>query len=190
MMGDWGMTKLAKHLCGAAAGLIGLSAASGAFAGVTPSDVMTVFDGSHDIVDQQVVFELDEDPTNIITSTVAIDPSQFGNATVLIEPGTGQPSDIVGVCACGVGGALMLGFESDGDPGPVFVPGAFPRTFVEAKKPVDITLYLAPALQAQGWTATFSSDLEVPEPATWALMLVGLGAIGYAARSRRPARTA
>jgi hypothetical protein len=37
---------------------------------------------------------------------------------------------------------------------------------------------------ASGFTATFSNVSAVPEPATWALMLVGFGAVGASMRSR------
>ena len=176
-------------LCAAA--VLGLAAAPHAQAGVGPSDVMTVFDATGAIVDQQVVFELDEDGVSIITSNVAIDPSQYGGAIVLTEPNTpGLVSDIVGICTCGVNGAEMLGFVSDSDVGPAATPASFgtPATFLlETGKPIDITQFLAPSLRSVGWTATFRSDSEVPEPAGWALMLLGFGAVGYAARSRRSA---
>jgi len=35
------------------------------------------------------------------------------------------------------------------------------------------------------WTASFPVSAGVPEPATWAMMLLGFGAIGFAMRRRR-----
>ena len=37
------------------------------------------------------------------------------------------------------------------------------------------------------WTATFPAAAGVPEPATWAMMLMGFGAMGFAIRRRRDA---
>lgn len=40
-----------------------------------------------------------------------------------------------------------------------------------------------------GGNATFQPTAPVPEPATWAMMLIGFGAIGFAMRRRREDRT-
>ena len=37
------------------------------------------------------------------------------------------------------------------------------------------------------WTASFPATAGVPEPATWAMMLMGFGAVGFAIRRRRGA---
>ena len=39
---------------------------------------------------------------------------------------------------------------------------------------------------AYSGTLTFASQSAVPEPATWALMLIGFGAVGFSVRRRRP----
>ena len=56
--------------------------------------------------------------------------------------------------------------------------------------PVDVTQFLSTDLQNRGYTASFASDVEaVPEPATWAMMILGVGLIGAGLR-RRSAATA
>lgn len=39
------------------------------------------------------------------------------------------------------------------------------------------------------WTATFPATAGVPEPATWAMMMMGFGAMGFAIRRRRDTNT-
>jgi hypothetical protein len=148
------------------------------------SDQLLVLDGSGHFIDRPIEFEPGENAGQIFTTSVAIDPSQFGNATVLTDGLNGPASDIFGICTCGPGGTLALGFASDSETQSVNF-GVFPRTFVEAG-PISATLYLAPALQAQGWTATFTSDVAdgVPELSTWAMMILGFGSVGLRLRRR------
>jgi hypothetical protein len=101
----------------------------------------------------------------------------LGNPTVLTE-GSGA-SDIFGVYT-GFGN-YYLGFESDDEtPIPLIEP---PRTYPEGNGLFDATIYLAPGLRDAGYTATFWSDPEAPEPGT--LALLGLGIVGLAFRRRR-----
>ncbi len=55
--------------------------------------------------------------------------------------------------------------------------------------PVDLTSLLAPALRSAGYTATLSASgaytEAVPEPATWTMMLLGVGGLGAVLRRRR-----
>jgi hypothetical protein len=178
----------------AAAAIVALSVAAGssANAGTVPSDVLTVFDGTGAIFAQTIAPELGEDPTHLYTVAVEIDPNQFGKSTVLLDPGQtaggGQYSDIVGVAR--VGGALTLAFVSDSDSAAVsFVVGPN-AIFLPEAGPIDVTQYLSQKLQAAGWTATFSSDVDTaaaPLPSTWSMMLIGLAALGLLAyhRSRK-----
>ncbi len=182
------MSKLSSGLMTAAAVMVSvgvLTAITPANAGIQRvSDQLLVLDGNGNFVDRAVGFEPGEDPTQIITSIVAIDPNQFGNATVLTDGRNGPASDIFGICTCGPGFTLALGFASDSETQAVNF-GVFPRTFVESG-PISATLYLDPALQAQGWTATFTSDVAegVPELSTWAMMILGFGSVGLRLRRR------
>lgn len=146
------------------------------------SDWLNVYDGHKTLVESAILDEHGENAGSIVALSVAIDPGQFGNATVLREP-NGQDSDIFGICTCGVGGALALGFASD-EEGHGVSFGVFARTFKENAFRYDATLYLAPDLQARGWTAFFSSD--APEPGSWAMMIAGFGLVGAALRRRVP----
>lgn len=176
--------------CAAAIAFAGLAGSAPADAGVIYSDTLTVYDGAGKVVDFVGATDAQES-AGIFASSVAIDPSQFGNPTVLAEgnilPTFGY-SDIVGVCTCGPGNGLALGFASDGDPGLIDY-GQYPITIRE-NGPVDVTMYLDPGLRGQGYTAWFLSDGDVPEPATWALMLVGFGLAGAGLRRRAAVRTA
>ena len=55
-----------------------------------------------------------------------------------------------------------------------------------------ITVSGTVASQSGSYAGTFNLGqvtAPVPEPATWALMLVGFGAVGYSLRSRKTLRT-
>ena len=139
-----------------------LALAGSAMAQAAPpvSDSMTVYDPNGGIFAQILAFEGNEDPAHIYALSVGIDPSQFGNPTVLTE-GNGLDSDIFGVCTLDGGVSLQLCFSSDSETQGVNY-GTFPRTFPEGNGIWDATMYLDPSLQAAGYHATFISDTEVP----------------------------
>ena len=171
-----------KNLLAGAALAIGLMLPASAQAA---SDTFTVFDPSGQIFVSVSLDEAGEDAGTIIVVPVAFNAALFGDATNLTEP-DGTFSDIFGVCTCGVGGALALGFASDTDTNGVNF-GSFPRTFAEGNGIFDATIYLDLDLQRQGYTAQFISDVEsaVPEPATWAMMLFGFGIMGVGIRRQK-----
>jgi hypothetical protein len=158
---------------------IAVAAMTPAYA-VTLSDEFIVRDPLGNTVPEWSVSVFEGSSENIlVTSPVPVDTNQFGNATVLVEPGvdpqTGY-SDIFGLV-----NPTTFAFVSDGDPGLANV-GLTP-TFIlilETGLPVDATRYLDLGLQAQGYTATFQSDVNgvVPLPAALPLFASGLGALG------------
>jgi hypothetical protein len=187
--------RIALLTVAAAAAVAGIAASTAALAAPAYSDTLTVYDGAGNVVDFIGVTEAQEAANGgnfVYTSSIAFDPSQLGNATVLAEPGVDPAigySDIVGICTGGVCGGGALGFASDTDSGSIYF-GNFARTFLENGQPVNITLYLDPGLQAQGYSAYFWSDADVPEPAAWSLMLIGFGLAGGALRRRASVRAA
>lgn len=148
------------------------------------SDTLTVYDPQGNVFMSASANEANEDAATIISVPIAVDAAQFGNATDILEP-DGTVSDIFGVCSCGANNALALGFASDTDTQGVNF-GSFPLSSPEGNGIFDATMYLDPALRNQGYTAQFISDAApVPEPATWAMMLLGFGAVGVALRRGR-----
>jgi len=145
------------------------------------SDYFRVTDPNGKVVYQFAVSEGIEDPNEIYFINVKglVDPSQFGNATTLVEP-DGSFSDIFGIAS--INGDLFLAFNSDSETSPAAY-GNQGNIFLEEGQggTWDATMYLNPSLQAQGYTAQFWSDgdVVVPEPGTMALLGAGLmGVIG------------
>ncbi len=70
--------------------------------------------------------------------------------------------------------------------GPVQI--AYDAAALLAKSPADV-LFGAGTIVNAGSTALFTLEYEsvIPEPATWALMIVGFGMVGVAARRRKAA---
>jgi hypothetical protein len=147
------------------------------------------------------------DPTGAVFSVVAFGATEAGNFfwipglpvipglpfTVLLEP-SGQLSDIFGVFII-PGAGPVLGFHSDAELGPPvpFPPGPFFPPIVETPGfnpgfvmepgqtltiPYSVAAYLPP-----GFTGFFVTD-AIPEPETYALLLAGLGLLGFVARRR------
>jgi hypothetical protein len=120
-----------------------------------------------------------------------IDPSQFGNPTYL-SGAVGTLSDMYGIIRSpNSPGGFALGYLSDDEVAgfdillasqlfgvdPQVIANAIPNAPLENPNGDDATKYLDPVLQAQGVTATFTSDSEVPEPVE-AVRLAGLGGMG------------
>jgi len=63
----------------------------------------------------------------------------------------------------------------------------FALSFSGSSQSLNLAVGRLPNFSFSG-SGTFAADVPVPEPASWALMLVGFGAIGGAIRSRRGER--
>jgi hypothetical protein len=159
------------------------------------SDTLIVFSPNGAIFAQVSALQSQEgNGTNVflIGNPFIADPAQFGHATTLCEVAgcnaTSPPSDfsdIFGVVEATILGQnfFFLAFTSDGENGTSFGnQGAIFLNEVPGFA-YNATMYLLPSLQAQGYTATFVSDGEVPEPTS--LVLLGTGLLGLMGVSRR-----
>ena len=138
--------------------------------------------------------EQDYDGTNLYTMSFwylpvdLADPNKASNVMQLVEA-NGSISDIVFMLVDV--NANYLVFASDGDAGglPDFsiLPNVSVDYFTETDNPFDVTSYLATALQAAGWTATFQSAdiyVDTPEPGTFTILGLGLAGLGFARRRK------
>jgi PEP-CTERM motif len=117
----------------------------------------------------------------MIGGLVDTNPLFLGKWIGVTEPGTDALSDIVGIPTSGT-----LAFISDlAD----FSGLTIFRSVAETSGPIGVSDLLGPASRLVD-TASFQSDFEastVPEPSTWAMMLLGFAGLGYAGFRRRAA---
>jgi hypothetical protein len=170
--------------------------------GAPVSDILTVFNPAGAVDTQLTLFEDGvfscvagtftcgsianvglgtEDPNGLYYITAPVDPTQLGAPVNVAEAG-GTFSDIFGVASIS---QEVLGFTSDTETAPpAFAPVG---SIVESEQngPLSATIYLAPDLRIAGWTATFQSDPEIPEPATLTLVASGAALLGFARRRVR-----
>jgi hypothetical protein len=170
------------------------------------SAYMRVIDGSGALIDEVKAFAEDTAPGQIFTLGEAVDPAKFPSATVVRRP-DGSIRDVFGICACGVGGGYAIGFAtyrvdatpSPSDPPPPPPPSP-PPEFGPPPGHMQITSFFDVFTEltvdgGQTWIPAepgahieYWSKDSVPEPATWAMMVGGLGIAGALLRSRRAVR--
>jgi len=174
------------------------------------SDELRITDGGGKVRYDMKILETAATPESIAIHKVLVkgvtpifDPAQYGRYIVLFDTGpVTRISDVIGIYAMKspTGNVLNFGFASDNETmspslTKFIAPGVAPPPAIPETGPIDVTRFLNPALQANAWKATFSSDVEngvgtgspasVPEPGAWVMLLTGLGAIGAALRSAR-----
>ncbi len=111
----------------------------------------------------------------------------FDNQFNFYEPGTSVLSDTAEIS--GNAGDNFLTFSFLSDNGSLLNALPFGGHFDENGQWQDI---VAAGIVSNGdfYQIQMRSDLDVPEPATWTLMLIGFGGLGVALRSRRRAPAA
>lgn len=168
------------------------------------SDVLQVFDNHGNPVCNATANEQREDGDQVYylhyfdcltlqSLGGVVNTAQFGNYTQLMDP-NGTRSDVFGIANIGSKYLPMyvFGFTSDGSgeqasTSDFYKSGGLVTTLNEGNGgPFDATKYLPQYLQCEGWTATFTSDSEAPEPASTGLA-TGLAMLGLAVWRRRRA---
>lgn len=171
------MNKILMMMAGAS-----LIVASGIAAADPVYDTITVYDGSQNVIASVTGTQAQADAgDNIILPGIAVDLSQFGNYSLVVDNGT--VVDIYGICdQCSGSDTYNLGFQM------------FPQDYApqnvnnDTGLPLSMTQYLAPDLQDAGDTAWFtvtgSITQPVPEPGSLGLLALGLGSLLLMRRRR------
>ena len=115
------------------------------------------------------------DPNGVLLADV--------NVSVNIFEPAGRISDVMQLTGAAGSDMMQVMFTSDTEGGPIIdpLPGAI--SIVENGKFQTVTQFTLSNGDAYTWQ--FRSDLDVPEPAAWTLMLAGFGGLGLVMRSRR-----
>jgi hypothetical protein len=111
---------------------------------------------------------------------IAVDETEYGDFGIVVD-NDGNPLELFGIASGGPDGD-DLAFALQG------IASAEPlqNSVLATGAPIDMTQFLDPALQAAGDTASFIVS-DIPEPSSWAMMVVGFAAMGWG--MRRTAQT-
>ena len=133
------------------------------------------------------VFQDEGDPEGFVFSEVPVNTNPTARTVVFESKSDPTISDLVEISFNFALEKFQLGFLSDTETGLIILPSLKDKHAVEGGGPIDVTSYLALDLQAAGYTAQFTSDVEaVPAaPATLPLFATGLGLMGWFARHRK-----
>lgn len=119
-------------------------------------------------------------------SGINTDVAQHGNYGTIVDSDA-NPLEIYGPVDGGPdGNDLGFAFQAIASSIPIQNPT------LATGLPIDLTIYLDPALQAVGETASFinTDTSAVPELTTWGMMMAGFAVIGLGVRRRPIRRTA
>jgi hypothetical protein len=120
-----------------------------------------------------------------IAGLVPTNPAFLDEWIKVTDPGSGFLgfSDFIGIQTSGT-----IAFISD--PADRIPDFTIFRTVVETSGKIDVSDLLDPGAFAEGFRVSFQSDFEaaVPEPSTWAMMMLGLAGLAFAAWRRQTAK--
>jgi hypothetical protein len=157
---------------------VGFSAVSTALPTVGPTTTTQLFSGSltFTLLVPQVGLH-----SPIATNALTV---SFTNAALKAEPGTSAPT-----LQADTDAGSTITYSSDFYDFSGFVAADFSLSFSGASKPLNLVGGRLPDFNASG-SGTFAGAGAVPEPASWAMMFCGFGAMGTILRSRRKATVA
>jgi PEP-CTERM motif len=115
----------------------------------------------------------------MIGGLVATNPTFLDEWIAVTQPG-GAVSDIVGIPTDGT--IAFISSPADFSLFTIFT------TVPATSSPIDVSELLSLGARAEGFTALFQTKVSgVPEPSTWAMMLLGFAGLGYAGFRQRAA---
>ncbi len=107
----------------------------------------------------------------MIGGSVTTDPALLHDWIAVTQPG-GAVSDIVGIPSDGT--IAFISSPADFSPFTIFM------TVPATSSPIDVSVLLSAGAKADGFTALFQTKVSaVPEPSTWAMLVLGFAGLGF-----------